>query len=452
MFRRVLPIGVVLSIIAGSSARAQSPFPANLIPSRTALERLGLERQWFVVVPLVETERLLRISRTDRMLFAQTTYAKLHAYDAETGRRLWTAELGERTGFARGVAANTWAVFATNANTLFSIDRGSGRIMWKTNLGTIPTSTPACDESRVWVGMTNGLLMGFSLKRADAKGNELIRETPYPLPSWHAGERITTRPLPAQNVLAFGGGDRKVYVVMVEEPTVVFRVPTGGAIGEGLGAYGTSTVLIPSADFNLYAADLFTADILWTFPSGAPILQEPMVADKDIYVTNAEGFLTNLDPANGARRWTVPTQGGRLASVSATKLYLRSFNLDLFVIDRKTGRTINDPSETHLRAGLNLRDYDLDIVNRFNDRTCFATSSGMIISLREIGQTAPRPLRDPKQHAFGFIPPEGLKPAIPTTPAPAAPGEEPAAAPKEAAPKEAAPKEAAPKDEVDKPQ
>ncbi len=102
MFRRVLPIWVMLSIIAGSSARAQSPFPRNLVPSRTSLERLGLERQWFVVVPLVETERLLRISRTDTLLFAQTSYAKLHAYDAETGRRLWTAQLGERTGFARG--------------------------------------------------------------------------------------------------------------------------------------------------------------------------------------------------------------------------------------------------------------------------------------------------------------------------------------------------------------
>ena len=83
------------------------------------LERLGLERQWFAVVPLVETERLLRISRTQDLLFAQTSYARLHAFDAETGRLLWSAELGERTGFARGVAANSWAVFVTNANMLF---------------------------------------------------------------------------------------------------------------------------------------------------------------------------------------------------------------------------------------------------------------------------------------------------------------------------------------------
>ncbi len=123
---------------------------------------------------------------------------------------------------------------------------------------------------------------------------------------------------------------------------------------------------------------------------------------------------------------------------ATTKLYLRSYNLDLFVMDRKTGRTIVDPGETHLRAGLNLRDYDLDIVNRFNDRLYFATSSGMIVCLRETGHPQPRPLRDPKALAFGYVPPEGIKPTPPAAPAaepgaepknePAAPGAEDAAA------------------------
>ena len=71
----------------------------------------------------------------------------------------------------------------------------------------------------------------------------------------------------------------------------------------------------------------------------------------------------------------------------------------------------------------------------------------MIISLREIGQTQPRLLRDPKMPPFGFVPPEGLKPnssAVPAgeagaEPAPGAAGEEPApAGDKEAAPKKEA--------------
>jgi hypothetical protein len=105
-------------------------------------------------------------------------------------------------------------------------------------------------------------------------------------------------------------------------------------------------------------------------------------------------------------------------------VYLRSYNLDLFMIDRGTGRMVVDPSETHLRAGLNLRDFNLDIVNRFNDRLYFATGSGLLISLRELGQTQPRPSRDPKAPPFGYVPPEGIK-LTPPAPPVVEPGAEP---------------------------
>ena len=164
-----------------------------------------------------------------------------------------------------------------------------------------------------------------------------------------------------------------------------------------------------------------------------------MVAGQDVYTINTAGNMSLIDPATGEPRWTRPTQGGRLAAVSDTKLYLRSYNLDLFVMDRQTGRTVLDPGESHIGAGLNLRDYDLDIVNRFNDRIYFATSSGMIVCLRETGHPQPHPLKDPKALPFGYVPPEGLKPTPPAVPAaepgaepknePAAPGADDAAAP-----------------------
>ena len=143
MFRRLVPVWVIAcTIVAGASARAQMPFPVDLLPTRTSLERLGLERQWFGVVPLTETERVLKISLAEGLLFAQTNNAMLLAYDAESGRLLWSMQLGERTGFARGVAANSFAVFVTNANNLYCLDKRTGRLIWQTNLKTIPTSAP----------------------------------------------------------------------------------------------------------------------------------------------------------------------------------------------------------------------------------------------------------------------------------------------------------------------
>lgn len=403
--------------MAGGLAHAQMPFPVDLVPTRTALGRLGLERQWFGIVPLAETERLMKITLGEDMLFAQTSYAMLHAFDAESGRLLWSAQLGERTGFARGATANSYAVYVTNANILHALDKKTGRPVWKFNLGTIPTSTPACDEDRVMVGLTSGRLTTMNLKKTDSKGNTSILLTPYEAWARHTGGPVLTRPLPAGMFTAYGSTDGRAELVESSNGNPLYRVTTGGPIGEGLGAFGTRLLLVPSADNNLYGVDLLTAKVIWTFPSGAPIEQEPMVADQDIYTVNTAGNMSLIDPATGEPKWTRPTQGGRLAAVSASKVYLRSYNLDLFVMDRKTGQTLVDPGETHTRIGLNLREYDLDIVNRFNDRLYFGTASGLIISLRETGQPHPRMLRDPKAQPFGYVPPEGLKPTPPPAPA-----------------------------------
>jgi outer membrane protein assembly factor BamB len=451
MFRRLLPCWVfVIGIFASGSARAQMPFPVDLVPTRTALERLGLERQWFGVIPLVESERLMRISMSGDRLFAQTDYAMVHAFDSESGRLLWSAQLGERTGFARGVASNSYAVFATNANILHALDKKTGRPIWRQNLNSIPTSSPACDENLVLVGMTSGKVIAFKLKLRDDKGNESISREPREAWNYTTGGPVLTRPLPAGMFVAFGSSDGKGYVVAANERTSLYRIATGGPIGEGLGTHGTRTLLIPSGDNNLYGVDLLTSRVLWSFPSGAPVDQEPLVAESDVYSVNTAGNLSVIDPTTGEPRWTSSTQGGRLAAISATKLFLRSYNLDLFLMDRKTGRMLVDPGETHLRAGLNLREFDLDVVNRFNDRMYFATSSGLIVCLRETSHPQPRPLRDPNSLPFGYVPPEGVKDTPP--PAPAA---ETDAQPKNVPAAEEAPaaaeKEKAPADEEKKP-
>ena len=188
MFRRLVPLWVIVStILAGGSARAQMPFPVDLVPTRTALERLGLERQWFAVIPLVETERVMKIAFTGDLVFVQTDYAIVHAIDAESGRMLWSAQVGERTGFARGVASNSYAVYLTNANMFHALDKKTGRPIWRHNLGTIPTSSPACDEDVAMVGLTSGIIVTLKVKYNDGKGNETILTTPIPAWKWDSG-------------------------------------------------------------------------------------------------------------------------------------------------------------------------------------------------------------------------------------------------------------------------
>jgi hypothetical protein len=105
------------------------------------------------------------------------------------------------------------------------------------------------------------------------------------------------------------------------------------------------------------------------------------------------------------------------------------------MIDRASGKMVTSAGSTG-RAGLNLREYDLGPTNRENDRLYFGTTSGLIICLREIGQTQPHPLRDPKLPPFATVPPGGVG-----TPKPAAPPEEAAAREEKAAGEEKAAEE-----------
>ena len=227
MFRGLGPVWViVVAILSGGMARAQMPFPNDLVPSRSALERLGLERQWFAVVPLVEAERLLKISLSEQTIYAQTSYWNLCVRWRIRPLALVESR-GERSGFARGVAANKFAVFATNANILHSLDRKTGRPIWKYDLSTIPTTTPAADENRVVVGTTSGKIIGFNLKSKDSLGNEHVLTSVLPSWSWASSGAVTTRPLLADQVFVYANGAGQAYVAMTQERTRALSVPDG---------------------------------------------------------------------------------------------------------------------------------------------------------------------------------------------------------------------------------
>ena len=417
MPRRLALICLALTIAAGI-ARAQAPFGRELIPSRRALSRINLDMQWNGVVPLSGAEKLIEMSIDAGMLFAQTNHASFHAFDAETGRYLWGAHLGQVTPHAQPASVNSTSVFVTSGNSLFALDRRTGRQVWTRGLSDTPSSATNADDDRVVVGLESGKLATFDAKTGAEKWNI------------QTNEKVTSRPLLAGRVVAFGSEDRKLYLSKIERPHLHWRFATGGPIDAPLGFHGVRTLLVPSTDKNVYAVDLFTGELKWTFGSGAAVKQEPIVADDDVFIVNVAGFLTAIDVNTGEARWTISTLGGRILSVSQTKIYLESHDADLFVVDRQTGKTIYDPATTFSRAGINLRGYTLGPTNRLDDRLYFATSTGLVLCLREVAQVTPRMIRDPKAKPFGYIPPEGYPDTSITPTAPAAPVEGAEAAPK----------------------
>ena len=416
---RRLALAFLALTLAIGTARAQVPYGTQAIPGRRALARANLDLQFASVVPLNGAEKLTELSIDDGMLFAQTNSANFYAYDAESGRYLWGAHLGNVTTKADPASVNSTGVFVTNSNKVFGLDRKTGRQMWSQELPGMPSSSTSADEDRVMIGLESGKLITYDAKTGAVKWNI------------QTNEKVTSRPVMAGKVVAFGSEDKKLYLSKIETPQLLWRFATGGPIVAPLATHGIRTLLVPSSDKALYAVDLFSGIEKWTLATGAPVVQEPLVSDNDVYVVNTEGELTSADITTGTPKWTISTLGGRLLSVSATKVYLESHDDDLFVVDRESGKIVYDPMTTFQRAGINLREFSLGPTNRFDDRLYFGTTHGLVVCVREIAQVAPRRTRDPKAKPFGYIPPEGYPdvtaPAQPTT-TPAEPTTTPEAA------------------------
>jgi putative pyrroloquinoline-quinone binding quinoprotein len=422
MSRRYALAGILV-VLAASIAQAQVPTSRGLSPAQgitldgralTPLARVGLERNWIAVVPVSGPERVLWISLAENMLFAQTSESNLHAFNAESGQYLWGAALassfGERgagalTEFALPVSVNSTAVFATGNQLLFALDRKTGRTLWSKKLEALSASGTAADEERVSVGLNTFKLATYYLKNQD------------PAFFWQSNGVLTSRPIIAGPVIVFASQDGKVYVAAKEPPRLLFRYRTGGPISASLGTYGTRTLLIPSEDNNVYAVDLFTGETRWTYTSNAPMKQQPLVANDDVYVLNNIGSLAAINVPDGRARWTLATGGGRLLGVGEKRVYLETPFRDLFIVDRQTGQMVADPHSVRERAGLNLRDFDLTPTNPLTSRIYLASRSGMIVCLRELGRDKPFLLRDPKAPPFGFVPRQGESAKASTAPA-----------------------------------
>ena len=89
---------------------------------------------------------------------------------------------------------------------------------------------------------------------------------------------------------------------------------------EGAAAIVNGTVYVGSLDEHLYALDLASGQVKWTYQSDAangtkvgPIRASPSVRDGLVYVGDADGMFHCVEAATGKKRWTFDT-GAEIAS------------------------------------------------------------------------------------------------------------------------------------------
>lgn len=117
-----------------------------------------------------------------------------------------------------------------------------------------------------------------------------------------------------------------------------------GARGQYIegGAVGGDIFVIGNSDGNVYALDVESGDLKWTFETDHRVWATPLIVQDTVYVGSMDRHLYALDLSGGEKRWAFQAEGA-FAGTPALRdgtLYIGAFDNRLYAIDASEGTEV----------------------------------------------------------------------------------------------------------------
>jgi outer membrane protein assembly factor BamB len=402
-----------LLIVTPVSAQVQSRQYSNpSVPSRQALDRVNLKLGWRTFLP-VEGRRdgIFSVQQLDKkQIVVQTLSGVIVALDAETGIVEWKTRVGNPYQATQQVGINTKQLFATRGDRVFALDRVTGRILWKYIMPDGASAAPLADDEGLYLTLGPGRIYAYVLpdleqwkrSRKDLqKRSEFMHEAsvgmalyggssgialeslaeqrrdvePEPERAWEylfESGRLLLAPLQTPETLLFASTTGWIFSTSKFEQRERFRYQAEAPVSAPLGQHG-DMAYVASEDFNLYAASIDAGRVRWRFTCGAPILQKPMVTDKDIFIVGDQRGLFRIRRADGLEVWR-NTAARRFLAVNPKFVYAADRLGRVLVLDYVRGTQLGI---------LPTRDFVVPIGNELTDRVYLAAHNGLMVCLHD---------------------------------------------------------------------
>lgn len=406
----------------GFAAEAPAQLVRSQVLSRIDMLQHGLEQPWATQVQLDRSEDRVEnvaeaLTQVDGKptvrLLVQTRRGVVQAIDAQTGRRLWNIQVGNRNHVTFRPAANyrinrdqqaEGRVAIVNGTTLFIYDLETGAALREISLLSAPNAAPALGTEWAYVPELANRISAYNV----------VDEAAEP---WHVASagRPFVPPLVTADSIVWATTAGYVYVGETFTPNARFRLETDRDITAET-AYWAPYAYVASKDGFIYAVHTINGQKIWQFAAGQPMDHAPVAVDGAVYAMIDTGGMYQLDAVTGHERWFAP--GVRqVLSVSPTRVYSIDEQGRMLVLDKQSGSRLDL---------LNTELLDLRPTNILTDRVYLGSSTGLLQCLHE------RELTEPVIHFQPVIAP------------PPKPGEQPADAAAPAAVDAAAPAAATP--------
>ena len=244
----------------------------------------------------------------DGRIFVIDAYSDVTAYNAQTGRELWSVELTpdeEDDGhISGGLAYENGRVFAgTGFAQVIAIDATNGQIAWRESVGAPIRSAPTVRGGRVFVVSLDNTLHALAA---------------------HDGSLLWTHNGSPETAMLLGGASP--------------------AVDDGV-------VVVPYTSGELVAVKVENGRQLWleslssrrrtdSTASMAHIRANPVIDRGRVFAISHSGLMVSIDLRSGMRIWEKNIGGQQSIWLAGDFIYTLTGNEELAAIERETGRVM----------------------------------------------------------------------------------------------------------------
>lgn len=387
---KLLPVSpavrIAISAVALLAALSATGYcqTGSLVPDNRELNRYGLERAWWgrtVIDPSRDVVKHIIVDEDN--LYVQTRSGLVTAFNAESGRRLWSALLGKETQESLPVTSSETELLIATGLQLIAVDKFTGEVQWELALPGHPSTSPSLATEGIFIGMIDGSILAYDVREIRALYEE------NRLPTWSnlallwryaTPAAVTTSPIVTPRSVTFSSLNGSVYSVATVERGLYFQFETDGKIRTQLG-HGAGSLFVASEDSRLFCLNAENGVRRWAFTAGVPIRHKPRVIGGDVIVTPMRDGMYCLDTVTGLVSWH---QASAAQFVAATDdhIYAADHLGDLLILARNTDGAV--------LGRLPYRNLPVHVQNDRTDRIFLGTESGLVVCLREIGRDFPR--------------------------------------------------------------
>ena len=242
--------------------------------------------------------------------------------------------IGDAQGWPSGVVVDDTLYTGTQDGDFRALDTATGEMLWSfrlrgedENLRAI-YGAPAVADGALYFAGYDGMLYALTLA-----GDEI----------WDTAvgqaDKIVGGPVVADGMVLVGSNDHKMYAYDVESGSLEWTFLTGAGIwttpvvADGVAYFG-------SLDHNVYAVKVADGQEVWRFPAGGAVTAKPVVADGKVYLGSFDSDFFALDAATGRAAWRFEGAekwfwGGAVYHDGA--VYAPSLDGNVYALDAETG-------------------------------------------------------------------------------------------------------------------